>query len=85
MSRVLPVEPAEDAELLAGAADVEGGGGAGAWEGEMVDLLAEEGGAALRDAASGWRDVHDGVRPAEKFGLGRGCRSCTSRSALQAR
>ena len=85
MSRVRPVEPAEDAELLAGAADGEGGVGAGARVNGVVDLLAEGGGAELREAASGWRDVHDDVRPAEKLGLGCGSLSCTSRSALQAR
>ena len=74
----------EDAELRAGAVDVDGGGGAGVREGGMVDLLAEEG-AALREAVSGWRGAHDDVRPAEKLVRGRGSLSCTSRSTLQAR
>ena len=84
MSLVRPVEPMED-KLRAGAVDVDGGVGAGVREGSMVDLLADEGGTAPRDFASGCRDVHEDVRPAEKLGLVCGSLSCTSLSALQAR
>ena len=84
MSLVLPVEPMEY-ELRAGAVDVDGGVGAGVREGGMVDLLAEEGAAALREPVSGWRGAHEDARPAEKLVHGRGSQSSTSRSALQAR
>ena len=83
MSRVLPVEPVGDVELR-GAVDLDGGSGVGVREDDMVDLLADEGGAAAWGVVSGCRDVQD-VLPAEKLGLARDSLSYTSRSALQAR
>ena len=67
----------------------EGGAGAG---GIAVVGALDEGVENLEavgvDVAGGpdWRVVHDDVRPAELLGLLQDCcRSCTSRSALQAR
>ena len=61
-----------DTELRAGPLDVDGGLGAGVRDGGMLDLLVEGGGAEPRELASGWRGVHEDVRPAEKLGLVRG-------------
>ena len=77
------MEPVADIELR-GAVDGDGGSGAGVREDGMVELLADEDGAAPPEVASGCRDVQD-VRPAEKLGLASGSLSCNSRSALQAR
>ena len=48
--------------------------GAGVRDGGILDLLVEGGGAELRELASGWRGVHEDVRPAEKLALVRGDR-----------
>ena len=53
----------------------------------LVELAAETGGADAggRVEVDVVRGVHEEVRPAEKLVLAKACRSCTSRSALQAR
>ena len=61
-----------DTELRAGPLDVDGGLGAGVRDGGMLDLLVEGGGAEPRELTSGWRGVHEDVRPVEKLGLVRG-------------
>ena len=58
-----------DTELRVGPLDVDGGLGAGVRDGGMLDLLVEGEGAEPREAASGWRGVHEDVRPAEKLGF----------------
>ena len=59
-----------DTELRAGPLD--GGLGAGVRDGGMLDLFVEGEGAEPRELTSGWRGVHEDVRPAEKLGLVRG-------------
>ena len=79
----------EEDELVAGAAGVrvDAVGACGAvFDAGGVDLLMDEVGTAVRvDGVAVVRGVHDEVRPAEKLVLALGCRSCTSRSALQAK
>ena len=51
-----------------------------------LELAAEVSGAVVgRVGVEDVRGVHDEDRPAEKLVRGNACRSCTSRSALQAR
>ena len=76
----------EDEEVATGPLCAPLNVGGGCFGVSLEELAAEvDGGAAGREAVEGPRDVHDLLRPAEKLGLVAACRSCTSRSALQAR
>ena len=62
------------------------GGGGACFLVSRMELAAEVRGAAGgRVGVEDARGVHDEGRPAEKLVRANGCRSCTSRSALQAR
>ena len=78
----------DEEELYAGLEGVllaDGGGGA-CFLVSRLELAAEvSGGAVGRVRVEDARGVHDEGRPAEKLVCTNDCRSCTSRSALQAR
>ena len=78
----------DEEELCAGPEGVllaDGGGGA-CFLVSRLELAAEVGGAAVgRVGVEDVRGVHDEDRPTEKLVCANACRSCTSRSALQAR
>ena len=78
----------DEEELFAGPESVllaDGGGGA-CFLVSRLELAAEVSGAAVgRVGVEDARSVHDEGRPAEKLVCANACRSCTSRSALQAR
>jgi len=78
----------EEEELCAGPEGVllaDGGGGA-CFLVSRLELAADGGaGVAERVEVEDARGVHEEGRPAEKVGRANVCRSCTSRSALQAR
>ena len=62
------------------------GGGGACFLVSQLELAAEVSGAAVgRVGVEDARGVHDEDRPAEKLVHANACRSCTSRSALQAR
>ena len=80
----LPVEAMDDEELLAGPF-VDDGAAAGGVRGvEALNLEVDGTAVAPRDGGCG-RGDHGAVIPAELLVLLHGWRSCTSRSALQAR
>ena len=78
----------DEEELCAGPEGVllaEGGAGA-YFLVSQLELVANVGGAVVgRVEVDDVRGVHDEARPAEKLVLAIACRSCTSRSSLQAR
>ena len=79
----------DEEELCAGPEGVllaEGGAG-GCFLISLLELVAKVGGADVggRVEVDVVRGVHEEVRPVEKLVLANACRSCTSRSALQAR
>ena len=80
---MFPVDAIE--EELGVDAGLEDGGGALDVV-SLAEVAAEEAdGSAERVEVEGPREVQDVVRPAEKLGRGTARRSCTSRSAIQAR
>ena len=86
-SCVGPVDALDEEELCAGLEGVLLADGGGAclpfsWP-EVMDEVG--GGAAGRVDVDDARGVHDEGRPAEKLVCAKACRSCTSRSALEAR
>ena len=80
-----PVDAMEEEELYAGPAGVplEDSGGCACFLVSRLEVAPDggDGEVEVEDA----RGVHDEGRPAEKLVRANGCRSCTSRSALQAR
>ena len=63
-----------------------GGGGGACFLVSRLELAPEVSGASVgRVGVEDVRGVHDEDRPAEKLVHANACRSCTSRSALQAR
>ena len=78
----------DEEELCAGPEGVlfaDGGGGA-CFLVSRLELAAEVSGVVVgRVGVEDVRGVHDEDRPAEKLVRANACRSCTSRSALQAR
>ena len=80
-----PVDAVEEEELFAGPAGVllADSGGCAYFLVSWLEVAPEGGDGAVEvDDARG---VHDEGRPAEKLVRANACRSCTSRSALQAR
>ena len=85
MSFVFPVDAMEEDELRAGPWAVGGAAGGGGLAVGVLDLATEGAGAAPRVVVVSCHGVHEELRPAETLGFVHRWRSCTSRSALQAR